>query len=67
MIFNDRTFSRARPFVMSDNEVLLMGGNRSSLMVLLVVLAYSDEMTVSVQWLLTFASSRKNIVLTSNL
>lgn len=46
MTFNDRTFSRARLFVMSDNEVLLMGGNRSSLMVLLVVLAYSDEMTV---------------------
>lgn len=46
MTFNDQTFSRARPFVMSDNEVLLMGGNRSSLMVLLLVLAYSDEMTV---------------------
>lgn len=30
---------------MSDNEVLLMRGNQSSLMVLLVVLGYSDEMT----------------------
>lgn len=46
MTCNDQIGLRAGPFFMFDNEVLFMGGNRSSLMVLLVVLGYSDEMIV---------------------